>query len=267
MQILVETQKKFQEFVTQNSTTILTAGGVVGTVTTAVLAGRAGLKASEIIREEELKHIHPEGTTDAIDEDTMGLSRGRKIMLAGPQFIPPVVTGGVTITCIIMAHRMSAQKAAALAAAYGLVQKDFSEYKDKVSEKLTGPKREQIKDELAQERVNRTPGSEKIVVIDGNEVLCHDQPNDRYFRGSMEKINRAVNAVNAEIMNSGSAPTTLFYDKLELTAPPWTENLGWNMDNMCEIEISMTSSPDNRPCISFEFLHFPIEDWQRTTYN
>lgn len=267
MQILVEASKKLQEFATQNSTTILTAGGVVGTVATAVLAGRAGIKAAEIIREEELKHVHPEGTTDAIDEGTMGLSRTKKIMLAGPQFIPPVITGATTVTCIIMAHRMSAQKAAALAAAYGLVQKDFSEYKDKVNEKLTGTKREQVKEELAQDRVDRSTGYDKIVVIDGNEVLCYDAPNDRYFRGTMEKINRAVNATNAEIMNHGSAPASRLYDELELKAPKWTENLGWNMDNLCDLEISMARSPDNRPCISFEFVHFPIEDWQRTLYN
>lgn len=266
MQILVETSKKLQEFATENSTTILTAAGVVGTVATAVLAGRAGIKAADIIREEELKHIHPEGTTDAIDSDTMGLSRGKKIMLAGPQFIPAVVTGGVTVGCIIMSHRMSAQKAAALAAAYGIVQRDFSEYKDKVNEKLTGAKKEQVKDELAQDRVNNSTGYEKIVVIDGNEVLCYDEPNDRYFRGTMEKINRAVNSVNAEIMNHGSAPSSHFYDELELKAPTWTENLGWNMDNMCDVEISMTNTPDNRPCIAFKFTHFPIEDWQKTNY-
>ena len=119
--------KKSQAIVAENASTILTAGGVVGTVTTAVLTGRASIKAHELIREEELKHIHPEGTTDIIEGDTMGLSNSKKVLLVWPVFVPPVVIGTATICSIIMANQMSAQRAAALAAAYGVSQRQLEE--------------------------------------------------------------------------------------------------------------------------------------------
>lgn len=274
MQILVETQKKLQEFVTQNSTTILTAGGVVGTVATAVLAGRAGIKAAEVIREEELKHIvaEPDDSVEEMvgangnDHETFGLTRRHKFVLAGPYFIPPVITGAATIGCIIMAHRMSAQRAAALAAAYGLVQKDFAEYKAKISEKLTGPKQQQVVDELAQDRVNRSSGVEKIVIIDGADVLCFDQPTGRYFKSSMEGINGAVNKTNQAIIANGSVPASQFYDELDLPETTWASNVGFNLDNMVELDITTTQAPDGRPCLSINFARFPIEDFERSLY-
>ena len=42
---------KLKYLLNENSTTILTAAGVVGTVGTAVLTGRATFKAAELIRE------------------------------------------------------------------------------------------------------------------------------------------------------------------------------------------------------------------------
>src|SRR3954451_24408059 len=181
-----DAKQRVQELLQENATTILTVGGVVGTVTTAVLTGRATFQAAEKILLEEADRIAevrphtPPGETVTITP----LTKTEKAKLIWPLYIPPVASGVVTISSIIMANRMSAQKVAALAAAYGLSEKQFREYKDKVQEKLTGPKAQAIDDELAQDRVNNTPGSQQIVVVEG-EVLCFDEATGRYFRGSM----------------------------------------------------------------------------------
>src|SRR3954452_3905973 len=170
-------KERAQHLVQENATTLLTAGGVVGTVATAVLAGRAGYKAAEILGEENRarKAAFMKQEQAAIVEVPKDMiDKWDKAKLLWPYFVPPVVTGSATIGSIIMANRMSAQKAAALAAAYGLAEKQFSEYREKVQEKLTGQKAESIKDELAQDRVNRTPGANQIVVVEG-EVLCFDE--------------------------------------------------------------------------------------------
>ena len=86
-----------------------------------------------------------------------------------------------------MSNRVSAQKAAALAAAYGLAERNLSEYKEKVAEKLTGPKKAAIDEEMAQDRVNKSDGYQNIVMIEG-EVLCFDEPTGRYFNSTMENI-------------------------------------------------------------------------------
>jgi hypothetical protein len=191
----------------------------VGTVATGVLSVRAGMKYSEIIRQEEIRR-----TAEATADHSPGpVTITDKAKLVGVHFIPPVVVGGLTITSVVMAHRMSAAKAAALAAAYGVTQRQFEEYKAKVTEKLTG----------------------------------------RYFTSTMEKIERAVNAVNAEINLHGYCPAAMFYDELELPPTTWTDDVGWNRECMAELAITTTMAPDNKPCLAIDFVYLPKLDYQR----
>jgi hypothetical protein len=238
-------------FLSDNATTVLTAGGVVGTAATAFLAWRGGYKAAQVITAEESRRTA---------EDAEPVSPKEKFRMAAPHFVPPIASGSLTIAAIVMAHRMSATKAAALAAAYGVSQRQLDEYKAKVAEKLTGTKREQVQDELAQERANRNPNSSQIIVL-GDDVLCYDQPTDRYFRSTMEKLRSAENAANAEIIHHGYCPATFFYDELELEPTTWTTNMGW-----CQpfrLEITTIQARDGRPCLAIDFDKLPIEDFVR----
>lgn len=257
MSLINDVREKVTALAADNATTLLTAGGVVGTVATAVLTGRASVKAYQILEAEKEKH--------SADPESPELTKVHKVILVGPHFIPPVLLGASTITAIIMANRMSAQKAAALAAAYGMSQKHFEEYKTKVSEKLTGPKQNQVEEELAQERVNRTPGHESIVVVEG-EVLCFDQPTGRYFRSTMENIKQAVNATNAEILHADHVNATFFYEELELPATTWTDEVGWNRDQLIEMSYSTVLDPNNRPCIAIDFKVLPKADYIPKNY-
>ena len=267
MQFLDAVKQKGAQFVSENATVLLTAGGVVGTVATAVLTGRAGFKAAEIIREKELEHIHTQPVDGVIDDgnSTMGLSPSQKVKLVWPQFVPPLVTGGLTISAIIFSHRMSAQKAAALAAAYGLAERNLSEYKEKVAEKLTGPKNQQIKDEIRQDRVSKSDGSQVIVVTSG-EVLCYDMASDRYFNSTVEDIRRAENQINNEILNHNYATMNEFYDKIGLKQTMVGGELGWTSNVPLEIEFSTTQSPDGKPCITIDFVNMPVENYHKQRY-
>lgn len=249
-------------FLKDNATTVLTAGGVVGTVVTAALSVRAGLKTSEALFEAQYDRTHDEHG-DRIDDDQdpmRPMTKVEKAQVIWPYFVPPVVTGGLTIGSIIMSHRMSAAKAAALAAAYGMSQKQLEEYKAKVAEKLTGQKAKQVQDELAQERSDKNPNSSQIIVV-GDEVLCYDQPTDRYFRSTMEKIRKAENKANFDINHHGSCDAQTFYDELGLDPTAWTTNLGWPQN--FQLEITTIEAKDGRPCIAIDFNRLPVEDFVR----
>jgi hypothetical protein len=267
VQIINDMQRKVGEFASENATTLLTAGGVVGVVTTGILAGRAGVKTARLLDEAtaEKKIAQREETELASVRE---LSRTERLVLVGPQFIPPVIAGGATITAIVFANRMSTSKAAALAAAYGLSQKQFEEYKEKVAEKLTGPKKQQIDDELAQERANRSPGSGQIVIVEGGDVLCFDQPTGRYFKSTMEKINRAVNRTNEEIINGEYASANFFYEELEMPPTTWGDEVGFNQDNMVVLDISTILSPEDEstPCLAINFKRLPTADYIRRVF-
>jgi hypothetical protein len=250
-------QKRVQTLIQENAPTLLTAGGVVGTVATAVLAWRGGTKYSEFLTDQvEARML----IASRENQDMEPFTRIEKIQMAVPHLAPPVLTGSTTVAAIIMANRMSAQKAAALAAMYGLAEGRLTEYKEKVAERLTPAKEQKIQDELAQERVNNTPGSNQIVVIEG-EVLCFDSPTGRYFRSTMEHIMRAVNATNAEILHADHVRASFFYEELGLPATTWTDEVGWNSDRLLELAISTVLSPDERPCIAIDFKTLPKIDY------
>lgn len=264
MQLITDMQKKAQELIQENAPTILTAGGVVGTVVTAVLAGRAGFKFSEILNEDKheraMAEVDPDISYETAYRRLMPLDKIEKAKLVWPYCAPPVITGTVTITSIIFANRMNAQKVAALAAAYGLAEGRLTEYREKVAEKLTPAKEQKLQDELAQESVNKTPGATQVIIAEG-EVLCFDRPTGRYFRSTMENIMRAVNSTNAEIMHADFVRATFFYEELSLPATTWTDEVGWNTDRLLELDISTVLSEDNRPCIAIDFKTLPKLDY------
>jgi Family of unknown function (DUF6353) len=269
-QLLTGAKERIQQLLEDNATTILTAGGVVGTVTTAVLAGRAGFKAGQIIMERKgelyADQFQREPQDNPVLFENIELTKMEVVQLVGVQFLPPVLTGTATVGSIILANRMSAQKAAALAAAYGLAEKQLGEYKDKVQEKLTGPKATAIRDEIQQDRVNENPPkSSQVIVIGSGEVLFYDAWSGRYFRSTVEAIRKAENAVNREIFQSNEAALRAFYDELDLPRVTMDEHLGWNIGNSLEIEISAVVTEDSEPCLAIEFVNLPIVDF-RTRY-
>jgi hypothetical protein len=260
MQILTEAKQRAAQLLQENSATLLTAGGVVGVVGTGVLAWRGGMKYQEIYldRIDELNAgLDLEDDEDREKYQTVDtISVLTKVQWAAPHIAIPLVSGGLTIAAIVMSNRMNGQRAAALAAAYGLSQRQLEEYKAKVAEKLTPKKQQEAVDELAQERVNAAPGSTQIIVVDG-EVLCFDEPTGRYFKSSVEKINQAVNATNAEIHHHEFASASYFYEELGLPATTWTDEVGWNRDNLLELKFSTVLAEDNRPCVAIDFKNLP----------
>lgn len=260
-----ELQKKVIGLISENASAILTAGGVVGTVATAVLTGRAAVQASSKLQQERTDRgskFLQKTRNESVDisaqslTEVQTLTRWEKVQLTGVYFIPPVFVGGATIASIVMSNRISAQKAAALAAAYGLAEGRLTEYKEKMSQALTPAKEKKLQDELAQERVNRTPGHSSIIVVDG-EVRCFDQPTGRYFRSSMEAINRAVNATNSEIIKHQFADASFFYSELGLEPTTWTNEVGWSHPTLVELDVSAVVTPDDQPCLAIDFKVMP----------
>lgn len=269
MEFFSVVKDKAGEFISENATLLLTAGGVFGTVATAALTGRASFKAAEILAKQE-----EEWKTAAIQYDVEHDGHGElepptkldKIKAVGPHYLPAVVVGGGTIAAIIFSHRMSNAKIAGLVAAYGLAERNLSEYKEKVAEKLTGPKKQAIGEELSQDRVNRAGTPPNTMVIVEGEVLCFDEATDRYFHSTMEKIRSAANKINAQILSEDYADASDFYHQLGLKGTKWSSEVGWNTDHMLELKFDTVTAPDGRPCIAIEFANFPRQDFIRKHY-
>lgn len=244
-----------QKFASDNATGILTTIGVAGTITTAVLAGRASFKAAGIIEEEKQRRTDPDADVSTVD----------KVRLVWPQFIAPVASGGVTVTAVIMANRINAQRVAALAAAYSLSENRLKEFQNKVQEKLTGPKNQAVYDEIAQDRIKQNPPSREMLILDGKTVLCYDMFSGRYFNSTHQNIKQAEIATNAEMYQHEYASLSFFYDEIEIDPTGFSDMVGWNAATTgpCELRFSTVMSPDMKPCLAFDFVVAPAHNYSQ----
>lgn len=240
--------KHLERLVSDNSPAILSGVAVAGTVATAVLTGRASIKA---VRRLE-------------NEPPFELDRRNAIEKVWKLYIPPVATGVLTITCIIGANRIGNRRAVAMAAAFAISEQAFEDYKLKVVEKLGRNKERNARDELAQEQVDRNPvSSREVVIVAGKDVLCCDLYTGRYFYSDMESLRKAQNDLNAKVFNWNYASLTDFYELIGLPLTSVSDELGWNLDKPLELEFSTVMSEDNRPCIAVSFKMVPIRDYYR----
>lgn len=241
-----------------NSPLILTAIGVAGTVTTAVLTGKAAVKATRMIDEDNDRRFR-------LHVDTVGpLDNRQKFEIVWKEFVPPVFVGVGTIVCIICANRIGTKRATALAAAYSLSERAMSEYKDKVVEQIGKNKEQKIRDEIAQDRVNRNPPREDLTIIGDLEVRCMEQYTGRYFSSNMETLKSAQNAVNHQILSgTDSASLSDFYDRVGLNHTGVSDEVGWNLDNLLELTFSTTVDEKNRPVLVFDYKVVPVRNYFR----
>lgn len=265
--MLSDLKKTTLGFLSDNSSALLTAGGVVGTVATAVLTGRASVKAFQLIEaeQEELEALVAQTNPDPSVGVEPKLSTVIKFRIAAPHFIGPVVMGSVTIGSIVMANRMSAQKAAVLATAYGLSQKQLDEYRSKIEEKLSPKKAEEIRDEVQADRVANNPPQNQTIIIGAGDIVCYDSYSDRYHKTNVEKIRKAEQAVMHEILDSNSCSLSVFYDELGWKQNGLSNDVGWNTNTRPEVSITTLMGPDQSPILAIEFKPFPMFDFDIDT--
>lgn len=250
--------KAAEKFVTDNSPGILTGLGIAGTATAAFLTGRAaylvGMDAStqyhEAVKENEPLPEHL-------------LEPKYIVKTYWKEFIPPTIVGTATITCIIAANHIGTRRTAAIAAAFKLSEQLTEEYKERVVKTLGAQKEEKMRSELASDRMVRTGGAETII-ISGSEVLFYDEMSGRFFKSEMEKIRKAANDVNYKVNNYYCASLSDFYDLIGLGKTSFSDEVGWNTDELLEVKFAATILPDDgRPAIAMSFNNVPIRGYDR----
>ena len=246
-----------EKFVTDNSPGILTGLGVAGAITTAILTGRSayrvGMDAStqyhEALEEGEPLPAHL-------------LEPKHLIKTYWNEFVPPIIAGSATITCIVAANHIGSRRAAAIAAAFKLSEQLSGEYKDRVVKTLGLKNEEKMRTELAADKMARTPGSE-VVIITGSEVVFFDEWSGRYFKNEMETIRKAVNEINYKINNFYCASLSDFYEMIGLPKTQISDEFGWNSDELLDVEYGTTVLQDGRPAISISYNKVPIRGFDR----
>ena len=238
----------------KNSPSILSAAAVAGVAATAILTGKAAIRARDHLNDVYAAKVLslPDG------EMPQDLTRAEVIQATWKIYTPTAVTAAATIACIIGANQIGLRRQAAMFGAYTLADTAFREYKDEVLEQLGVAKERKIHDEVAKKQIDANPvTSKEVIIVAGGDQLCFESSTGRYFKSDIETIRQAENHINRGINSNMYASHNEFLEFLGLGPAALGEELGWNIDNPVECVFTSHIADDGRPCLAVGYKHLP----------
>lgn len=202
-------------FLKKNASTILTCAGGVGVVATAVLAVKATPKALERIE-------------TAKEEKGEPLSKWETVQVAGPAYIPAIITGASTVACIFGANILNKRQQAALTSAYAFLDNSYKEYRKKVDEVYGEEANAHIKEEIVRDKYI----DDEIHLEDSNKELFYDMFSERYFESTMADVIKAEYEINKKISSLGGAFVNEFYELLDIPQLDYGTSMGWSIGSL-----------------------------------
>lgn len=227
-----------------NAPTILSGFGIGGVAVTAYLAAKAAFLASRVIDRED-QRVYTIGADS--------LTRRDQFDLTWKLYIPAVISGALTVTCIIGGVKAGTKKTAAAYSLLTVSEKAFDEYKEKVIEQIGVKKEQAVRDSVAKDLVAKNPPP--TIVIGGGTVLCLERHTGRYFMADMETLRKAENTINAQLFREDEATLSDFHHLVGLPPTSHSSAVGWRSDKLFSLDYSTVMSDDGRPCIAFDYSY------------
>lgn len=243
-------------FVKKHSPEILTGIGVTGMITSTVLAVKATPKAINLINDKKFELNY---------ELSEKLPVKEVIKAAWKPYIPAVVTGVMSATCIIGASAVNTKRNAALATAYAISEKTLLTYRDKVIETIGEKKEKEIRNKISQDKVNKEPASKtQVFITPKGNTLCMDDITGRYFRSDIEAIKKAVNELNKRMMVQNYVSLNELYSAIGLEPISTGNRIGWNIDKgFIDVDFNTCLADNDEPCIVVEYSESPYYEFDR----
>lgn len=231
-----------------NSPAILTGLGVASVFTTAALAVK--------VTPEALRRIW-----DAESEHNRDISTLEKLRLVWPLYTPAVVTGVTGTVCIIMSNRISSRRLAVAMGALTISENSYREYQEK-TKAVVGEKQEnKIREEIAQDHVDKAIKGRGTMVIPEGRQLCVDGFTGRIFFSDYQSLRAAQNDVNQMAIHENGVCLNEFYHRIGLEGVPMGIELGWPTDDLLELKLTSCLVESGEPAIHVGFRSDPIMDF------
>lgn len=241
-----------KDFLRRNSSTILTCVGAVGVVATTVMAVKATPKALTLI-------------DNAEKEKGEKLSKWETVKVAGPKYIPAVITGAATIACIFGSNVISKHQQASLMSAYALLDNSYKEYRKKVDELYGEEAGQKVREEIAKDKYTGDG-----TLVDDNKELFYDFYSGRYFESTKAAVMWAQYEVNRALYVNGGVGLNEYYDFLGIETLPAYDDVGWTCGQLEEMywhpwiefdheEIVLDEDSDGEAGLECTIIHLPME--------
>ena len=247
--------EKVKIFCVENSASILTGLGVVGVASTAILAAKATPKALALLEEKEKFKQEEYGYS---------LTRFEKVLAVAPAYIPAVLAGLATASCILSANRINQYKQASLLSAYTYLDSTFKEYQRKVKEVFGEEGEAKVRAELEKEiELYERYGSLH------EPRLFYDEISKRYFEMSMYEMKEAEYNMNRMFNFLGALKLNEVYEFFNLGPTEYGETVGWAAlrdwevigYSWIEATFDEIETPDGLQAFSIRFNMEPTKDY------
>lgn len=246
----------------KHSPEILIITGVVGVVTSAVMACKASTKVSDILEDtkEKVDQIHEVLADETISEEKYSEEDSKKdLAIVYAQtglklvklYAPSVILGALSITSILASNNILRKRNVALAAAYATVDKGFKEYRsrvvDRFGKELDRELKYNIKAKEIEETVIDEKGKEKTVkktinVADPNEYSDYARFFDDGCTGwdkdpeyNLMFLKRQQQHANDMLQARGYLFLNDVYEMLGIPKTKAGQIVGWVYDEECPI--------------------------------
>lgn len=177
-------------------------------------------------------------------------------------YIPAVGLGVVGIVCLIGAARVSSARNAAFAGAASIAEKALYEYQQKVVDILGEDQANEIRDELAKDRVVKIDAAD---ISGNNETVCsrpggswiYDPITDRKWKSDLETVRAAMNDFNHDLIGGVYGTLNDWYYCLGVKGVSIGDDLGWCSDKLLDIRFSAMVLDNGEPAIVLDYETLP----------
>ena len=233
--------KVAQDFVVRNSHHILTGLALLGIGASVALSVQADRKTHE-------------WDMNAFQH----LDKRMRIKIYAKVFAPPAIAILATGACILGAHSISVKRESSLLLAYEGTRQVYDRYRASVQERL-GPEEKQIAEKAAS-KMDPYPRDAALVCGEG-DVLFYDAYSGRYFKSTVNKIDRVVNELNYTLLREMCVSLNEFYAGIGLDGISLGDQLGWNEQRQIEVYYGAKVSEEGKAVVIVDFVVEPTEKW------
>ena len=163
-----------------------------------------------------------------------------------------------TGACVIGAHSISVKRESSLLLAYEGTRQVYDRYRASVQDRL-GPEEKTISQNAAS-KMDPYPRDAAVVCGDG-DVLFYDAYSGRYFKSTVNKIDRVVNELNYTLLREMCVSLNEFYAGIGLEGISLGDQLGWNEQRQIEVHYGAQVSDDGKAVVVVDFVVEPTEKW------
>ena len=235
----------------KHSPEILTGIGIAGMVTTIVMAVKATPKALMLIEEKK----NEEGLDSLTPIETVKAS--------WQCYIPSAIVGTVSMFCLIGASSANLRRNAALATAYTLSESALKDYQKKVVETIGDKKEQTVRDSIAKDKLDKNPvTTREIIITEKGNTLCYDVISGRYFKSDIDKLKKAINELNRNMLDDLFISLNDFYYEIGLSNTNLGYDRGWNVsEGLIDLKFSSQLTDDGTPCVVMDYSIAPKYDY------